>query len=62
MDITGSYRLTPRRNKYLLAFVDHFTEHVVVFTMPDESAKTCARVYTTQIARAKNKLLIKAEH
>jgi len=49
MDITGPYPLTPRRNKYILTFIDHFTKFVVAFAIPDQSAQTCARIYATQI-------------
>ena len=49
MDITGLYPLTPRRNKHILTFIDHFTEFVEAFAIPDQSAQTCARIYATQI-------------
>ena len=49
MDITGPYLLTPRKNKYLLTFVDHFTRYVEVYPIPDETAETCAQIYATQI-------------
>jgi len=49
VDIVGPYFITPRKNKYLLPFTDHFTKYVEVFPIPDQSAKTCARVYATQI-------------
>jgi hypothetical protein len=28
MDLTGPYCLTPRKNKYLLTFIDHFSKWV----------------------------------
>jgi transposase InsO family protein len=49
MDITGSYAVTPRKNKYLLTFTDHFSRYVEAFPIPDQRAETCARVYATQI-------------
>jgi len=49
MDITGPYPLTPRRNKYLLTFVDHFSKYAEAFPIPDQSAEVCARVYTREI-------------
>ena len=49
MDITGPYPLTPRRNKYLLTFVDHFSKYVEAFAMPEQTAEVCARVYAKEI-------------
>jgi hypothetical protein len=49
MVITGSYPLTPWRNKYILTFIDHFTKFVETFANPDQSAQTCARIYAAQI-------------
>jgi transposase InsO family protein len=49
MDITGPYLMTPRKNKYILTFIDHFTKWAKGFPIPDQTAETCARVYATQI-------------
>ena len=49
MDITGPYPTTPRGNKYLLTFIDHLTKYVEAFPIPDHTAQTCARLYSSQI-------------
>ena len=49
MDITGPYLQTPRGNKYLLTFVDHFSKYVEAYPMPDQKAETCARIYASNI-------------
>ena len=49
LDITGPYLVTPRKNGYLLTFIDHFSKYVEAFPIPDVSAETCAGVYATQI-------------
>jgi transposase InsO family protein len=49
MDIIGPYPLTPRRNKYIITFIDHITKFVEAFAIPDQSAQTCARIYATEI-------------
>jgi hypothetical protein len=49
MDITGPYLTTPRGNKYFLTFIDHLTKYAEAFPIPDHTAKTCARVYSSQI-------------
>jgi len=49
LDITGPYVTTPRGNKYLLTFIDHFTKYVKAFPIPDQTAEICARIFATQI-------------
>jgi transposase InsO family protein len=49
MDICGPYALTPRKNKYLLTFMDHLTKYAEAVPIADMSAETCARAYATQI-------------
>jgi len=49
MDVTGPFRTTPRGNKYLLTFIDHFSKYVEAVPTDDQTAETCARVYATQI-------------
>ena len=49
MDITGPYPLTPRKNRFLLTFIDNFTRYVEAYLIPDQRAVTYARVYATQI-------------
>ena len=49
MDVTCPYLNIPRRNKYLLNFIDHFTKYFEAFPILDQTAETFARVYTTKI-------------
>ena len=49
IDLTGPYPVTARGNKYLLTFICHFTKFVEAFPLPDISAETCARIYSSQI-------------
>ena len=49
MDVTGPYRTTPRGSKYLLTFIDHLSKYAEAFPIENQTAKTCAWVYATQI-------------
>ena len=49
MEITGPYPLTPRKNRSPLTFVNHISKYAEIFHIQDQSALTCARVYTSQI-------------
>jgi len=44
LDITGPYFVTPRKNRYFLNFIDHFSKYVEAFPITDVSAETCVRV------------------
>jgi len=48
-DITGPYVVTPRKNKYLLTFVYHFTKYVEAIQISDQSAETSTSDYSSQI-------------
>ena len=48
-DVTGPYPVTRRKNKYLLTFIDQFTQYAEAFPIPDQRAETCARIYASQI-------------
>ena len=49
IDVTGPYMTTPRGNKYLLTFIDHFSRYVEAFPVPDRTDETCTWMYATQI-------------
>jgi hypothetical protein len=38
IDITGPYPLTPRKNRYLLPFIHHFSKYAEMFPIQDQSA------------------------
>jgi hypothetical protein len=40
--ITGPYATTPRGNRYLLTYVDHFTKWAEAVPLPDQEARTVA--------------------
>ena len=48
-DTIGPFPLTPRGNKYILTFTDHFTKWVEVFAIPDQTATTCANILLNEI-------------
>jgi transposase InsO family protein len=49
MDITGPHPVYPRRNRYLLTFIDHFKKYAEAFPIADQTSQICARVYVSQI-------------
>ena len=49
VDICGPNPLTPRKNKYLLTFICHFTRYAEAIPIPDMSAETCARAYADNV-------------
>jgi hypothetical protein len=49
MDVCGPYPLTPRKNKYLLTFIDHFTKYAEAIALPEITAESCARSYATHV-------------
>ena len=49
LDVTGPHPRTPRANRHLLTFIDHFSKSVEAFPVPDQTAETFAQVYATQV-------------
>jgi len=39
MDITGPYLVTPRKNKYLLTFIDHVSKWAEAYPIPGITAE-----------------------
>jgi hypothetical protein len=44
MDICGPYPLTPRKNKYLLTFIDHLTQYAEAIPIVDVSRNMCESI------------------
>jgi len=49
MDVSGPYPVTPKGNKFLFTFTDHFSRYVEAYPIPDQKAETCAQIYATQL-------------
>ena len=49
MDICGPYLLTPRKNRFLLTFIDQFSKYAEAILIPDTTAEVCARAYATHV-------------
>ena len=49
MGITGPYLVTPRKNMYLLKFIEQFSKWVEAYSIPDINEETCEIVYSSQI-------------
>ena len=49
LDITSPYVTSPRGNKYILKFIDHFTKYMEAFPIHDQTAETCVQIYVTQL-------------
>lgn len=49
MDIVGPLPVTSQNNKYILTFVDHFSKYPESIALPNQTAKTIATAFVTQI-------------
>jgi hypothetical protein len=49
MDICGPFNLTPSKNRYVLMFICHCSKYAEAAPIPDMTAETRARAYTTHI-------------
>ena len=47
IDVSGSYSVTPKGNKFLLTFIDHFSRYLEAYTIPDQKAETCSSLRDT---------------
>jgi hypothetical protein len=45
VDIMGPLAETKEGNKYIIVFMDYLTRWPEAFAMPDQSAKTVARIF-----------------
>ena len=48
-DILGPFPESTRGNKYVLAVTDYFTKWVEIFTIPDQTAATCAEIILNEV-------------
>jgi hypothetical protein len=53
MDICGPYSLTPRKNKYLLTFIDHLTKYAEAIPIADVSRKMCESICLPDCSQAR---------
>jgi len=49
MDICGPYPPTPRKNKYILTFIDYFTKYADAIPLTDMSVESCTRVFAAHV-------------
>jgi hypothetical protein len=47
VDICGPYSVTPRGNRYILPFLDHFTKFAEAILISDMTAEICTQAYAT---------------
>jgi hypothetical protein len=48
-DIRGPYPMSSRQNRYLLAFIDHFSRYPKAIPIPSQDTETVARALVTQV-------------
>jgi cleavage and polyadenylation specificity factor subunit 1 len=49
IDITGPYAISPKGNRYLLTYADHFSKWAEAVPLPDQEATTVANALVMQI-------------